>query len=93
MGNCILKVVADVAHELESIKITPYSDQLRIDGSRKSVKVLPPKDGVWRVKLVIDPKDLEEIMSKQVNIEALIEQMRVAAISTPRREKGSRWGF
>ncbi|KAK4752232.1 hypothetical protein SAY87_021030 [Trapa incisa] len=52
-------------------------------------------DGVWKVKLVIDPKQLEEIMSQEVNLEALIERMREAATSrssattqSPRRGKG-----
>ena len=52
-------------------------------------------DGVWRVKLVIDTKQLEEILSKQVNIEALIEKMRMVATSasiTPKRTE-SAWGM
>ncbi|XP_020210614.1 uncharacterized protein LOC109795497 [Cajanus cajan] len=45
-----------------------------------ALEVLPSaKNGVWRVKLVIDPKQLEEILSEQVNTEALIEKMRMAA--------------
>lgn len=49
-------------------------------------------DGVWRVKLVINTKQLEEILSEQVNTEALIEKMRMAASSaslTPRRSRSS----
>ena len=52
-------------------------------------------DGVWRVKLVIDTKQLEEILSEQVNIEALIEKMRMVASSaslTPKRIE-SAWGM
>ncbi|GAA0176171.1 hypothetical protein LIER_29214 [Lithospermum erythrorhizon] len=53
-----------------------------------------PRNGVWRVKLAIHSKTLEEILSEEVNTEALIEQMRMAANSntvTPRRTKSS-WG-
>ncbi|KAF7150953.1 hypothetical protein RHSIM_Rhsim02G0246900 [Rhododendron simsii] len=63
-----------------------------------AVEVLPPpQKGVWRVKLVIDTKQLEEILSKEVNTEALIEQMRLAASSasdsaTPKRGKMISWG-
>jgi hypothetical protein len=57
------------------------------------LEVLPALgDGVWRVKLVIGTKQLEEILSEQVNTEALIEKMRMAASSanlTPRRSKSS----
>ena len=52
-------------------------------------------DGVWRVKLVIDTKQLEEILSEQVNTKALIEKMRMVASSaslTPKRTK-SAWGM
>ncbi|XP_042505678.1 uncharacterized protein LOC122082283 [Macadamia integrifolia] len=65
-------------------------------GGRPAVQVLPsPGKGVWRVKLVIDTKELEEILSEQVNTEALIEKMRSAASSanaTPKRSK-SPWGL
>lgn len=45
-----------------------------------ALEVLPSaRNGVWRVKLVIDPRQLEEILSEQVNTEALIEKMRMAA--------------
>lgn len=53
--------------------------------SGAGLEVLPmPRrgDGVWKVKLVIDTKQLEEIMSQEVNVEALIERMREAASST-----------
>lgn len=50
-------------------------------------------NGVWKVKLVIDPKDLEMILSEEVNVEALIEHMRIAAKSTPIRGKNSCNGF
>lgn len=48
-----------------------------------ALEVLPSAgNGVWRVKLVIDTRQLEEILSEQVNTEALIEKMRMAAIAT-----------
>ncbi|KAJ4952307.1 hypothetical protein NE237_029139 [Protea cynaroides] len=68
-------------------------------GSRPALEVLPsPGNGVWRVKLVIDTKQLGEILSEQVNTEALIEKMRSAAsassaAATPRRSKGRPWGL
>lgn len=64
---------------------------------KPALEVLPSLgNGVWRVKMVIDTKQLEEILSEQVNIGELIEKMReVAAVgrnsdsdsnaSTPRR--------
>ena len=59
-----------------------------------AMQVLPSGgDGVWRVKLMIDTKQLEEILSEQGNTEALIERMRMVASSaatlTPRHNKGS----
>ncbi|XP_043707860.1 uncharacterized protein LOC122657140 [Telopea speciosissima] len=65
--------------------------------TRPALEVLPsPGKGVWRVKLVIDTKELGEILSEQVNTEALIEKMRSAASSanaTPKRRKGGPWGL
>ncbi|KAG2677013.1 hypothetical protein I3843_12G080700 [Carya illinoinensis] len=62
-----------------------------------AMEVLPSaRDGVWRVKLVIDTKQWEEILSEQVNTEALIERMRMAASSaslTPKRTKVAAWGM
>ncbi|KAE8698750.1 putative Electron transporter [Hibiscus syriacus] len=60
-----------------------------------AMEVLPrKKNGVWKVKLVIDSHQLEDIFSEQVNTEALIEKMRTAAASsatvTPKRSKSSR---
>nr|XP_043606411.1 uncharacterized protein LOC122578503 [Erigeron canadensis] len=56
----------------------------------------PPRKGVWKVKLVINTKQLEEILSEDGNTEALIEQMRAAAASSmkvmPRRST-SYWGI
>ena len=48
-----------------------------------ALEVFPSvRDGVWRVKLVIDTRQLERILSEQVNTEALIEKMRIAAAAT-----------
>ncbi|KAF2313470.1 hypothetical protein GH714_011147 [Hevea brasiliensis] len=59
-----------------------------------AVQVLPSQGhGVWKVKLVINPKQLEEILSEQGNTETLIEKMRMAASSAslePRQSKSSR---
>lgn len=69
--------------------------------SSAAMEVLnPPQKGVWRVKLAISPKQLEEILAEEVNTEALIEQMRMAAAvsltttttTTPRRRTKSSWG-
>ncbi|KAL8200998.1 hypothetical protein R6Q57_012337 [Mikania cordata] len=46
----------------------------------------PPREGVWKVKLVINTKQLGEILSEEVNTEALIEQMRMAATSSMKAE-------
>lgn len=58
--------------------------------------IAPPQKGVWRVKLAITPRQLEELLAEEVNTEALIEQMRMAAATsasaTPRRTKSS-WGL
>ncbi|KAF8027966.1 hypothetical protein BT93_E0782 [Corymbia citriodora subsp. variegata] len=63
-------------------------------GLGPAMEVLPRDgNGMWKVKLVMDTKQLEEILSQQVNVEALIEQMRMAASSAtlpPKRAKGSR---
>ncbi|KAG8484262.1 hypothetical protein CXB51_022704 [Gossypium anomalum] len=60
-------------------------------GSSSALEVLSSvKNGVWKVKLVISSQQLGDILSQQVNTEALIEKMRMAASSavvTPRRSK------
>ncbi|XP_056174092.1 uncharacterized protein LOC130139995 [Syzygium oleosum] len=62
-------------------------------GLGPAMEVLPRDgNGMWKVKLAMDTKQLEEILSQQVNVEALIEQMRMAASSAslpPKRAKGS----
>ncbi|XP_047318043.1 uncharacterized protein LOC124921422 [Impatiens glandulifera] len=53
-----------------------------------------PRKGVWKVKLVISSKQLEEILAEEVNTEALIQQMRMAAVTaggaTQKRSKKGR---
>ncbi|CAK8579360.1 unnamed protein product [Lathyrus sativus] len=49
------------------------------NGSALEVLPYSVKNGVWKVKLVIDTRHLEEILSEQVNTGALIEKMRMAA--------------
>ncbi|GMP96704.1 hypothetical protein CsSME_00045229 [Camellia sinensis var. sinensis] len=75
----------------ESVRTAHPLDVITNMKNGLAVEVLPPpQKGVWRVKLVIDTKQLEEILSEEVNTEALIEQMRLAATSssvTPKRTK------
>ncbi|GMI88048.1 hypothetical protein like AT3G61920 [Hibiscus trionum] len=75
-------------------KATPSSSAGFVE-NLSAMEVLPwKKNGVWKVKLVINSHQLEDILSEQVNTEALIEKMRTAAASsatvTPKRSKGSR---
>lgn len=81
MGNCSLRAVADAEH------VPNEEDAVirRVGSSTSTLK--PPGNGVWKVKLVINPKDLEKILSEETNTEALIQQMRMAANSTPIRGK------
>ncbi|XP_052210479.1 uncharacterized protein LOC127813516 [Diospyros lotus] len=77
---------------LESDK--EVAEPVRMSTSAAVEVLLPPQRGVWRVKLVIATKQLEEILAEEVNTEALIEQMRLAASSasvTPRKSRVS-WG-
>ncbi|XP_055821842.1 uncharacterized protein LOC129890295 [Solanum dulcamara] len=59
------------------------TEQIRASSSLtkgSAMEVLPvQREGVWRVKLIINPQQLEEIFSEEGNTEALIEQMRIAA--------------
>ncbi|KAK4601256.1 hypothetical protein RGQ29_010712 [Quercus rubra] len=83
---------------VEPAKMSSYAASDFVDNlaNGSTLEVLPTVgDGVWRVKLVIDTKQLEEILSKQVNTEALIEKMRMVASSaslTPKRIE-SAWGM
>ena len=76
--------------KMSSYAASDFFDNLA-NGS--ALEVIPTVgDGVWRVKLVIDTKKLEEILSEQVNTEALIEKMRMVASSaslTPKRTKSA----
>ncbi|XP_028774734.1 uncharacterized protein LOC114731677 [Neltuma alba] len=62
---------------------TAESEYVKNLSNGSALEVLPSAgNGVWKVKLVIDTKQLEEILSEQVNTEALIEKMRMAASAT-----------
>ncbi|GJX63770.1 dihydroxy-acid dehydratase [Tanacetum coccineum] len=91
----------NVSSGLEPVRMSTSAVVLQLvtkklsDGS--GFEVLPaPRKGVWKVKLVINTKQLEDILSEEVNTEALIEKMRIAAASSmtvgPRRSKGY-WGI
>ncbi|CAN1178038.1 hypothetical protein LINPERHAP2_LOCUS33454 [Linum perenne] len=46
------------------------------------------REGVWKVKVMIDPKRLEKILSDKENVEVFIQKMRMAVAAeslTPRR--------
>ncbi|MQM10713.1 hypothetical protein Taro_043613 [Colocasia esculenta] len=59
----------------------PFSSGMVCEHVR-SLEVLPPQtNGVWRVKLAIDAERLASILSEQVDAEALIERMRMLAIT------------
>nr|GMD99715.1 Dihydroxy-acid dehydratase [Ipomoea batatas] len=61
--------------------------------TRLGLEVLaPPRKGVWKVKFVIDSQQLGEILAEDENTEAMIEQMRSAAISSPKGRRKSSWG-
>ncbi|KAF5460530.1 hypothetical protein F2P56_020394 [Juglans regia] len=83
--------------ELAKKSLGAASDAIEDLANGSTMEVLPSAgDGVWRVKLVIDTKQWEEILSEQVNTEALIERIRMAASSaslTPKRTKGAAWGM
>ena len=83
---------------VEPTKMSSYAASDFVDNlaNGSTLEVIPTVgDGVWRVKLVIDTKQLEEILSEQVNTKALIEKMRMVASSaslTPKRTE-SAWGM
>ncbi|MED6131995.1 hypothetical protein PIB30_015363 [Stylosanthes scabra] len=85
------------SHDAEQPNKSPCaegaSDYVQNLSHGSALEVLPSaKNGVWRVKLVIDTKQLEEILSEQGNTEALIEKMRMAATSSPTRSRAvSTW--
>lgn len=87
-----LRKVSVSLNEVEPVRMSSAaSDIVTSLANGTGLEVLPPpQKGIWRVKLVINTKQLEEIFSEDVNTEALIEQMRMAAASghvTPRRAR------
>ncbi|KAG5030056.1 hypothetical protein GLYMA_05G218300v4 [Glycine max] len=79
--SCCDKVQQVVQRSEEMCK-SAACDYVENLSNGSALEVLPTaKNGVWRVKLLIDPRQLEEILSEQVNTEALIEKMRMAATS------------
>lgn len=98
-NECELEVKEDVslAAGSQGRSLVARSDLVEnfAGGLGPAMEVLPRDgNGMWKVKLVMDTKQLEEILSQQVNVEALIEQMRMAASSAtlpPKRARGS-WG-
>ncbi|CAA7397471.1 unnamed protein product [Spirodela intermedia] len=53
------------------------------DPSLSNLEVLPPvMKGVWRVRVAMDAEDLAAVFAEEVDIEALIERMRVLAATT-----------
>ncbi|KAL3619172.1 hypothetical protein CASFOL_036742 [Castilleja foliolosa] len=91
MGNCSLRAVTDAAHE-DVLRRATATPTLISPFNSFATTAANRKNGVWKVKLVIDPRVLERILSEGVNTEALIEQMRFAANSTPKRGIKSSWG-
>lgn len=83
------------AAEPETTKKSSYAALEFVESlsNGQALEVLPSGgDGVWRVKLMIDTKQLEGILSEQGNTEALIERMRMVASLTPRHAKSFRGG-
>ncbi|PSS11292.1 Dihydroxy-acid dehydratase [Actinidia chinensis var. chinensis] len=102
LGESMLARDSENALGLNKGKFVKEAEPVRMSTSavnESAVEVLPPpRKGVWRVKLVIDTKQLGEILSEEVNTEALIEQMRLAANSAsavPKRTKinWAQWGL
>ncbi|OIT38488.1 PREDICTED: uncharacterized protein LOC109239338 [Nicotiana attenuata] len=70
--------------EKEQISEEEKKEPIQVSSSNltkgSAMEVLPAqREGVWRVKLVINPQQLEEILSEEGNTNALIEQMRIVA--------------
>ena len=90
--EAVKKVEVDWMNQIEPPKMSS-ADFVENLSSGSALEVLPSqKNGVWKVKLVISSQQLEDILSEQVNTEALIEKMRMAANSTtltPRRSRSS----
>ncbi|KAL4298420.1 hypothetical protein GQ457_12G000640 [Hibiscus cannabinus] len=85
--------VKKVEVEPPKMSSADFVENLSSGPSASALEVLSSeKNGVWKVKLVISSQQLEDILSQQVNTEALIEKMRMAAaantgVVTPRRSK------
>lgn len=63
-----------------SVRVAACDYVESLSNGSSALEVLPSaKNGVWRVKLVIETRQLVEILSEQGNTEALIEKMRMAA--------------
>ncbi|KAK6263284.1 hypothetical protein QUC31_009100 [Theobroma cacao] len=91
--EAVKKLEVDWMNRIEPPKMSS-ADFVENLSSGSALEVLPSqKNGVWKVKLVISSQQLEDILSEQVNTEALIEKMRMAAASsatlTPKRSKSS----
>ncbi|CAN0840926.1 hypothetical protein LINGRAHAP2_LOCUS3008 [Linum grandiflorum] len=97
---CLLPVPAKVetaSPQTDAVSSSGEEESKKEKDSSAALHVLPShREGVWKVKLVIDTKRLGEIWSEQENVEALIEKMRMAAAVseslTPRRSRSS-WGL
>ncbi|KAK8518394.1 hypothetical protein V6N13_027871 [Hibiscus sabdariffa] len=92
------KVAVDGADPTEPPKMTSADFVKNLSSGSSEAAALEvlssEKNGVWKVKLVISSQQLEDILSEQVNTEALIEKVRMAAAAnsgavTPRRNKWS----
>ncbi|XWS61591.1 hypothetical protein CRYUN_Cryun07bG0138800 [Craigia yunnanensis] len=90
--EAVKKIEVDWTNQIETPKMSS-ADFVENLSSGSALEVLPSqKNGIWKVKLVINSQQLEDILSEQVNTEALIQKMRMAASSatlTSKRSKNS----
>lgn len=84
----LLPLLNDTDNSPEQIKETVEAGEVQLEtvGSSSSLAssaglevVRHNGKGVWKVKLVIGTKELEQILAEEVNVEALVERMREAA--------------
>ncbi|MBA0769438.1 hypothetical protein Gotri_018170 [Gossypium trilobum] len=70
MGNCVFKGFGEV-EDMVKVRVL----------KRTEAEVLPRynSSGVWKVKLVISPDQLAEILAQESRTEALIESVRTVA--------------
>ncbi|OMP02888.1 hypothetical protein COLO4_10731 [Corchorus olitorius] len=91
--GAVKKIEVGLVNQIEPPKVSSADFVENLSSGSSALEVLPSqKNGVWKVKLVINSQQLGDILSEQVNTEALIEKMRMAASSatlTPRRSKSS----